>query len=357
MPSQATTVQPHFWQQDSAFRALTDAKNRQRLARSYLFTGPVGVGKWAAAQWLAQALLCEGASVTDRPCRSCAPCRRTVQGTHLDWHALLPLPKSTADESRATFLRAKEEDPFAVVSFATRPNLAIDRVRELIAELSKTAAEGGRKVSIIASADQMANDTQTILLKSIEEPPPDTYFVLTSSDPGRILPTVRSRCQNIRFVPVDPAVITARLVEEDMTDADDAAIVAQLCGGGWGNAKRLADEKLKAWRETVAAFWNEAFVLSPGEMIGAIEKNFRSRGFAEVMQAFDVWGLLLRRDCERQDSVAKGTPRGIPLPDMETAWACWRILQNGRATLHVNVTQRSAVKGTFLTLRRRLDCL
>jgi hypothetical protein len=148
------------------------------------------------------------------------------------------------------------------------------------------------------------------------------------------------------------------LIDEELTDTNDAEIVAQLCGGGWGNATRLVDEKIKAWRETVAAFWNEAFTMSSGDMIGVIDKDFRSRGFDEVMQAFDVWGLLLRRDSGRLEPF-QGQParRGIPLPDMETASACWRILQNGRAALHVNVVQRSAVKGTFLTLRRRLGSL
>jgi DNA polymerase-3 subunit delta' len=352
-------AQQPFWQQDAVRRALTEAKNRQRLARSYLFTGPVGVGKWAVSQWLAKSLLCEQAGPAERPCDSCTVCRRTDHGAHLDWHVLLPLPKATMDEDRAAFLRAKEKDPFAVVTFAKKPNLAVDWVRDLIGELSKTAAEGGAKVSIIISADQMTHDAQTILLKSIEEPPPNTHFILTSSDPGRILPTVRSRCQVIRFAPVDPDAIATRLVAEGLTDSDDAEIVARLCGGGWGNAKRLVDEKLKTWRQTVSAFWDNAFALNPGDMIGEIEKTFRSRGFDDVMQAFDIWGLLLRRDSARVDpSQSPSGPRaGIPLPDMETAWACWRILQNGRSTLHVNVIQRSAVKGTFLTLRRRLGRL
>ncbi len=144
---------------------------------------------------------------------------------------------------------------------------------------------------------------------------------------------------------------------EELTDPADAEMVAQLCGGGWGNAKQLVEEKPKAWRETVAAFWNEAFTLSPGALIAAIEKHFRSKGFDEMTQAFDVWGLLLRQAWGHLDSAPSHAAEGIPLPDMDTAWACWRILQNGRSALFVNVIQRSAVKGTFLTLRRRLGTL
>ena len=359
MQSDSAPSPQHFWRQEAAFKALAEAKDRGRLARSYLFTGPTGAGKWAAAQWLAKVLLCEQAEAGNRPCLICSACRRIDQGTHLDWHALLPLPKATAEDDRVAFLKAKAADPFAVVSFAKKPNLAIDWVRDLLAELSKTSVEGGAKVSVIASADQMTLDGQTVLLKSIEEPPLDTYFILTSSDPARILPTVRSRCQTIRFAPVDPGAIASRLIEMELTDPEDAALIAQLCGGGWGQAVRLADEKLKAWRQTVSSLWNEAFMGSPGSLIAEIDRSFsKNRAFDEVVQAFDVWGLLLRRDCADSvtDHKRPNAASGMPVLDMDTAWACWRILQNGRATLYVNVMPRSAVKGTFLALRRRLGC-
>lgn len=347
---------PLFWRQDSVLSALTRAKDRDRLARSYLFTGPEGVGKWAAAQWLTNVLLCEQTDMAARPCGACGGCRRAGQGIHADWHALFPVPRATADEDRTAYLQTKRENPFAVVRFTKRPNLSIGSVRELIGELSKTAVEGGAKVSVIACADQMAGDAQTILLKSIEEPPPETYFILTNSDPGRILPTVRSRCQVIRFAPVHADAIAARLVDEDFTDPADAEIVAELCGGGWGNAVRLADAKLSAWRRTVASFWNTAFALKPVEMVDRIEADFRGKSFEDALQAFDIWGLLLRRGSTpaAQTDARIATPAGLPIDNPETAWACWRILQNGRATLWVNVIPRSAVKGTFLMLRRRL---
>jgi DNA polymerase-3 subunit delta' len=356
MPDKTPVPDQYFWHQATVQTALAKAKDRGRLARSYLFVGPEGSGKWAAAQWLAMALLCEQEDRADRPCFNCPSCKRSRLGSHGDWHALFPVPKATADEDRVYFLQEKQKDPFAVIRFPRKPNLAIDNVRNLITELHKTAAEGGLKVSIIASADQMMGDAQTILLKSIEEPPPGTHFILTSSDPGRILPTVRSRCQVIRFSAVPPDLIAGRLVEEERSFTEDAGIIAQLCGGGWGNAVRLADEKLADWRQTAARFWARAFAVSPAEMIDLIEKDFRNRPFEDAVQAFDVWALLLRQDCNLAFSSDRDptTRPSAPIRDIETAWACWRILQNGRATLWVNVVPRSAVKGTFLMLRRRL---
>jgi len=361
MPELPDTRSP-FWRQSAAERSLRQALRLSRLSRSYLFIGPDGVGKWAAAQWVAQTLLCREADPVKRPCGTCDGCHRVQSGSHPDWHALFAVPKDTADDDAVAFLAAKRDDPYAVIRFKKRPYLTIDRVRALISELNMTAVEGGAKVTIIAGAEQMAGDAQTILLKTIEEPPPSAYFILTSADPGRLLPTVLSRCQLVRFAPVAPAVIAERLAAERGLDAERAQMVAALCGGGWGNALRLAQEESEAWRQVAATLWQGAFRVGVNDLLAQIDATFSPRrrvGFDLLLQAFDVWGFLLRRDCERavRSAVATAAPTdGAPIPDAETGWACWRILQNGRSTLYVNVADRHAVTGTFLALRRRLRC-
>ncbi|MBI3872207.1 MAG: hypothetical protein HY304_03910 [candidate division Zixibacteria bacterium] len=353
---------PVFWRQPAAERTLKQAAAVSRLSRAYLLVGPDGVGKWAAAQWLAQTLLCRQDNVRQRPCGTCEGCRRVATGTHPDWHALFPVPSSTAEEDAAAFLAAKRDDPFAVVRFKKRPYLGMERIRDLITELNKTSVEGGRKVALIASAEQMAGESQTILLKTIEEPPPDAHFILTSADPGRLLPTVVSRCQMVRFHPVDPAYIAERLIAERGLDTDRAHLVAELSGGGWGNALRQAGDDAETWRHLMLEFWKGAFAVGTGELLTQIDGTFRPRGrgvgFDLLLQAFDVWGLCLRRDCERSVAGDVRADRqrlpGASVPDLETGWTCWRILQNGRSTLYVNVAERHAIAGTFLALREQL---
>jgi len=353
MPAESHPTKTYFWKQDVIRQTLMRAAELDRLPRTILLVGPEGVGKWAAAQWTAKSLLCRNRQ-TPGPCDECDSCRRVDHGTHPDWHALFPVPSKTADEDAAAFLKAKREDYYKVVRFTGRSYVTIARVRELLDELAKTPVEGGAKVSIIVSADTMTSDSQTVLLKSIEEPPPNTYFILTTSDPGRIFQTVHSRCRVLRLGPVDPDHIAARLHEQAGIDPQEAQLVARLCGGGWGEAMRLVGEEERASWQEASRFWDTAFTDSPAGMIGEIDKKFRSLDFSRVLLAFDVWGLRLWQDTGAALGLIPATGSGAPIKDIETAWSCWRILQNGRSTLHVNVKARNAVWGTFISLRRRL---
>jgi DNA polymerase-3 subunit delta' len=341
-----------FWRQPTAERTLRQAVRHERTARAYLLTGPDGVGKWPAACWLGRSLLCLETDHTQRPCGTCAGCRRVTSNTHPDFRALFPVRAKSAAKDAELYLTEKAEDPFAVVRFATRPFIAIDRIRELIAELGRTSIEGGAKVTVIAQADQMRTDVQAIMLKTIEEPPPDAYFILTSADPGRLLPTVISRCQTIRFMPVDPEPVAQRLLEERDIAPKTAAASAALCGGGWGMAVRLASEEADKWRRDVATLWREAFHVDTGALIGRIDQLFRphrkSVGLNRTLEAFDAWSYLLR--CETEGVAGKP---GLFSGDRETAWACYRILQNARATLFLNISERSTVTGAFVAMRRR----
>lgn len=346
-----------FWHQPAAERMLKQAVALQRPARTYLLAGPDGVGKWAAAFWLARALFCE--ETTGRPCGRCAGCRRVDSNTHPDWRILFPVVKKTAQKDTDAYLAAKRDDPFAVIRFPRQPFLGIDRLRALIGELSKTAVEGGPKVTLIAQAERMQGDAQTILLKTIEEPPPGAFFILTSADPGRLFSTVISRCRMIRFAPVDPEVIADRLAAERELEAGRARMIADLCGGGWGNAVRLSGEDCGSWREEMTALWDAAFHLRPGQLFDRIDRAFRPQkrrvGLDQTLQAFDLWSLLLRRDAAHAAG-GSAPDRGAPVRTMDTAWRCWRIMQNARSSLFVNVSDRAAVTAMFLALRRRLGC-
>jgi DNA polymerase-3 subunit delta' len=362
-PHASTDQKAPFWRQPIVERTLRQAAAREHLAHAYLLAGPEGVGKWAAALWIARCLLCREPGPEGKPCGLCRDCHRVDSGAHSDWHVLFPVPSSSAEKDREALLAAKSADPYTVHHFEKRPYVAIDRVRALIGELSRTAVEGGAKVVLIADAERMAGDCQAILLKSIEEPSPGASFILTSADYGRLLPTVVSRCQVIRFAPVDTSAIAQRLVSERGVAPETADIIAELSGGGWGNAVRLADEQSETRREANTALWRKMFDGTTGELTSQIEAVFRpgrkAIGLGPALEAFDLWSLLLRRECRR----AAGTPQSegdtgsdTPLSNPEVAWACWQILQHGRATLFVNVAERTAITGTFLALRRRLGC-
>ncbi|HEY2746281.1 MAG TPA: AAA family ATPase [Polyangia bacterium] len=153
--------------------ALRAALDGGKLHHAYLFEGPVGAGKAAAARELARVLECE----TRRGCGECAQCAKVDAGTHPD-----------------------------VVWFDMTPKGLTERVRELLTTLGFRPHEGRARVVIFDPAHGLAPvperaEAANVLLKTLEEPPADTYFVLVTAEPKRLPVTVLSRCQRIRFAP------------------------------------------------------------------------------------------------------------------------------------------------------------
>lgn len=151
-------------------RAALDAG---RLPHALLFVGPSGVGKRQVALALAQSLLCEAKS--GRPCGACSGCVKVAGGIH-------PAVLSVAADPES---KSKE--------------IVLKQITDLSETLSRTPGEGGLYVVILDGADAMNLHAQNAFLKTLEEPMSPAHFVLVTSDPNRLLPTVRSRCQILRF--------------------------------------------------------------------------------------------------------------------------------------------------------------
>ena len=140
-------------------------------------------------------------------------------------------------------------------------------------------------------------------------------------------------------------------------------VVLMMAFGGQVVAQVQREYITNTWREEVAGLYQMIFQASTAELIERIDSVFRPKrrgiGLAPTLEAFDLWNLLLRRECALIATALQPETDAMghsPIPDLETAWSCWRILQNGRATLAINVSERNAVMGTFLALRRRLGC-
>src|SRR5687768_9396436 len=185
---------------------LARAASRQSLAPGLICAGPQGVGKRMDAEALAQLLNCTAPSGGDA-CGTCGSCARIARGVHPDVLAVRP------GETGA---------------------IKIDQVREAIERSAYRPFEGRRRVVIIDDADAMAAEAQNALLKTLEEPPATSTFVLVTSRPDVLLPTVRSRCQRLRFgrlSPGDVASVLIRLHEYEPGPAHAAASAADGSGG------------------------------------------------------------------------------------------------------------------------------
>lgn len=200
---------------------LTRSVARQTLPPSLIFSGPAGVGKQLAALATAQALNCLSPQASTDPesghpghdaCGVCAACSRIARGVHPDVLFIQPNDKG---------------------------NIKIEPVREAIERSGYRPFEGRRRVTIIDSADGLERSAQNALLKVLEEPPPGSAFILVTALPDLLLPTVRSRCPQLRFRPLEPAEVAALLMRRGRSEVE-AHAVAALANGSIGQALEAA---------------------------------------------------------------------------------------------------------------------
>src|SRR5512137_2692722 len=215
--------------QDRALGALQAALRRGSLHHAYLLAGPGGVGKGTTARLLAQAANCESAE--GDACGACPSCRKIARGVH---------PDVLVVEPERDMAKAGRWEPKG--GRTPSRDIVVDQVRELVdRRLSLRRSEGRRRVLILDPADAMNHAAQNAILKTLEEPPPDTTLVLVSSSADALLATVRSRCLRIPFGPLPMETVLARLVASGRAP-DDARVGAEVACGSLGRSMALGDE-------------------------------------------------------------------------------------------------------------------
>jgi len=195
---------------------------RGRLASTFLFVGPAGIGKRTFALKLAQGLLCDRLpEETLDPCGECPSCRQVAAGTHPDVHVVARPP----DKAFIPLKLLIGEDE--------------TRMREgLCYELGAKPYSGRHKIAIIDDADHLNKEGANCLLKTLEEPPPKSLLILIGTSEQRQLPTIRSRCQIVRFSPLAEKDVAELLVEQGL--CDDAALARAAAAHGQGSLARAA---------------------------------------------------------------------------------------------------------------------
>ncbi|MBI2897621.1 MAG: DNA polymerase III subunit delta' [Deltaproteobacteria bacterium] len=231
-----------------------------RLAGAYLFAGPDGVGKRSTAEALTAALLCRERP----PCGACASCTRRLAGAH--------------------------PDRIEVAVPADRKQIPVSAIRELCARLAYPPHEGLARAVLVPDAEVLSASAANALLKTLEEPPGRTHFLLTTSSPSALLPTIRSRCQIVRFMPLGTADLSAICVEKGR-DPAGAALAAALAGGSAARALAAAEAgDLEARRARADAF-DGATRGSLGQAMAAAQEVAADKGASlphtlEILQIF-----------------------------------------------------------------------
>ncbi len=212
------------------------ALTRGRLGTTFLFVGPEGIGKRAFAVGLAKGLLCPNRpdAVLD-PCGTCPSCQQIDARTHPDL-LIVEKPKDRAFLPVDLLIGDREH-----------------RMREgLVHAIGLKPFYGKRKIAIIDDADYFNAEGANALLKTLEEPPIGSVLILIGTSPARQLPTIRSRCQLVRFRPLSEEIVAEILLQEGTVETrEEAARLAAASEGSPTTARALADPQLWSFRENL----------------------------------------------------------------------------------------------------------
>jgi len=236
---------------------------KNEVPHAMLFTGEAGIGKQTTAMNFAMAIHCEhpgpmaggvsfsGAGTID-PCGACRPCRNIASGSHPDVHCVGP---------SGAYIR-------------------IDAIRSLCETVSLRPVEGDMRIALIADAHRMNAEAGNALLKVLEEPPGKTVFILTAPQAADLLPTIVSRCRQIRFSPIPEDRLTDYLVDHAGLSQRDASAIARLAGGSIGTALSLSG--------------NHGIIAHRKQVIERMEMIFREPGGYDLQ-----WAETLAADREK----------------------------------------------------------
>lgn len=252
------------------------SSRRAHWPHAMLIAGAQGIGKRALAFALARARLCETPAADATACGTCPSCRYASAGQHPDLRVVEPIEI--------------DDDEVKAVEW-----ISVDRIRALIRWAGITSHRGGAKVAIIAPAERMHAAAANALLKTLEEPPAETYFMLVSHLPGRLPATIVSRSQRIAVPHPTRAQAGAWLATRGVADAD--AVLAQANGAPL-QALALADPGYQAERHV----WIRAFaaparleVAALGARIDAVPRDQRKALLAGVIDWLLQWCVDLAR--------------------------------------------------------------
>jgi len=254
--------------QDHVVRALTHALEQGRIHHAYLFTGTRGIGKTTVSRILAKSLNCTGpdgqGGITPTPCGVCTACVEIDADRYIDY-----------------------------VELDAASNRSIDEIRDLIERAAYKPSVGRYKVFMIDEAHQLTKDAFNALLKTLEEPPEYLKFVLATTDPEKMLPTVLSRCLQFNLRPMAPETVAGHLTqvldaEAIAHDAGSLRLLSRAARGSMRDALSLTDQAIAYGAGTL----EEGAVRA---MLGTVDRSHANR-IVEASSERDAAALLAEVD-------------------------------------------------------------
>jgi DNA polymerase-3 subunit delta' len=320
-----------------------------RLPNSMLLSGDDGVGKRQFAFEIAKSLVCKEPAAREA-CDVCPACRRA---------------------DKFSLLKPEEKESYERVVFSNHPdvgmvlpynrNILIKAIRHLESEANYRPCEAEARIFIIDDADKMNDPSANALLKTLEEPSATTYIFLVTSRPDKLLPTIRSRCQSLRFSPIAAEKIEEFLINDRAYTHDEARLAARLARGSIGRAVTVDVDEFKTRREKMMgavsnAFQNGGFaaLLKTAEEMNDVKDKTAFEKNLNVLQSIihDVWSLSVSGDQARLVNTDFAAAIGHLAKDLGQAdLPGWMgLIDEVRENLKVNINRKIAADALFVSM-------
>ena len=267
---------------------------RGRLSHAYVLAGPEGIGKRLFARLLAQSVFCRKHDLTElQVCGACRACRSFTAGT---WPDYIEIGVPEGKQAIPVALIAGDEGK---------------RGREgLCYELSMAPQASERRVAVINDAGRMNTESANALLKTLEEPPAESLILLICDNPDTLLPTIRSRCQMVRFFPIPETHVREILLSEEIVESEEEATsIAALCEGSLETARQLLHPDLRQLKSAVAAQLSQMEAMKPLEVAATVTEGLEEMSSSTAEQRQNAqWLLRFVADAirERLSGLARG---------------------------------------------------
>jgi DNA polymerase-3 subunit delta' len=322
-----------------------------RVPGGLLFAGEEGVGKKLFALELAKALNCR-ARVGVEVCDKCGSCQRIMR---------LTLP--AADDKDAHRKIIWSEHPDVGMARPYGRAILVDQMRDLEREANFRPFEGAARVFLIEDADKLNDASSNALLKTLEEPPVTSHLILITARPAALLPTIRSRCQVIRFAPLAATEIEEHLSRLKKVSQKDARVLARLAQGSIGRALGADLENYRARREAMLGVLtalvltgDRARLLRAAEEMNDAKRKEEYEPRLDVLEMLirDVWALALGAPAEQivNEDVRAQLSQISARVESRRAAGWLTLLETLRGQLSVNINRKVATDALFLAMAR-----
>jgi len=285
---------------------------QDRFAHAYLFYGDNGTGKLTFSFELSKILLCSNNEFDY--CNHCPDCLKFNKMEHPNLHFILPVYKDIEPETLYELQMQLLNNPYKNISFPKATSISIDTIRELKKRLSLTSFFGKKVIIIIHNADQMTIEANNSLLKILEEPPPETVFLLTTDYLQYIIPTIKSRCHLINFPIISKEEISLALKESKQIPHKLSAAIAEHSFGSYGRALELLEEDFSERRKFLLSIIKKIFSSSKADLLNLSETLTKEKDRGFIKDILRGIALELRLLMKKYDGIP---PKGSIIETVE----------------------------------------